>query len=63
MGGNYSENPPFIDTWYILTATDSLGMTEIDSVFYDTKFTKAEFTVDVAELLVNVLLSLPTSSG
>lgn len=46
IGGNYSENPPFIDTWYILTATDSLGMTEVDSVFYDTKFTKAEFSVE-----------------
>lgn len=46
VGGNYSENPPFRDTWYILTATDSMGMTELDSVFYDTKFTKAEFTIE-----------------
>jgi gliding motility-associated-like protein len=46
LAGNYSSAPPYEDTWYILTATDSMGMTEIDSVFYDTKFTKAEFTVE-----------------
>ncbi len=40
-------NPdPVEDTYFILTATDSLGMTEIDSVFYDTKFTRAEFTLE-----------------
>ncbi len=46
MGANYSNEPPYEDTWYILTATDSLGMSEDDSVFYDTKHTKAEFTVE-----------------
>jgi len=46
MGSNYSNDPPFKDTWYILTATDSLGMVEDDSVLYDTKHTKAEFTVE-----------------
>mgnify|MGYP001333695867 CR=1 FL=1 len=45
VGGNYSLNPPVQDTWYILSATDSLGMTGVDSVFYETKFTKAEFSV------------------
>lgn len=46
MGANYSENPPYRDTYYILTATDSLGMTDVDSVLYDTKHTKAEFSVE-----------------
>ncbi|MFC2090834.1 gliding motility-associated C-terminal domain-containing protein [Bacteroidota bacterium] len=44
--GNYSESPPYIDTYYILTVTDSLGMTEVDSAFYDSKFTRAEFSVE-----------------
>jgi len=46
MGANYSQYPPYKDTYYILTATDSLGMTEVDSVLYVTKHTKAEFTVE-----------------
>lgn len=37
---------PVEDTYFILTATDSLGMTEVDSVLYDTKFTRAEFTME-----------------
>lgn len=52
VGGNYSESPPIKDTWYILTATDSLGMTEIDSVFYNTKFTKAKFSVEYWDKVV-----------
>jgi gliding motility-associated-like protein len=46
MEANYTEDPPVVDTWYILSVTDSLGMTDVDSVFYDTKHTRAEFTVD-----------------
>ncbi len=46
MAANYSENPPYKDTYYILTATDSLGMTDVDSVLYDTKHTKSEFSVE-----------------
>ena len=38
--------PPVIDTWYILTATDDLGMTDVDSVLYESIHTKAEFTVE-----------------
>lgn len=45
MDANYSNDPPYKDTYYILSATDSTGMTEVDSVLYDTKHTKAEFTV------------------
>ena len=45
MGANYSNAPPYKDTYYFLSATDSTGMTEVDTVFYDTKHTKAEFTV------------------
>lgn len=52
LAGNYSIAPPYEDTWYILTATDSMGMTEVDSVFYDTKFTKAEFTVEYWDKIV-----------
>lgn len=46
MGANFSNEPPYKDTYYILSATDSLGMTEVDSVLYDTKHTKAEFSVE-----------------
>ncbi|MEX0986469.1 MAG: gliding motility-associated C-terminal domain-containing protein [Bacteroidales bacterium] len=46
MGANFSQYPPYRDTYYILTASDSLGMTEVDSVLYDTKHTRAEFTVE-----------------
>lgn len=52
MGANYSENPPYKDTYYILTATDSLGMTDVDSVLYDTKHTKAEFTVEYYDKVI-----------
>lgn len=60
VGNNYaegssSEDSPYIpyeDTWYILTAWDSLGMVEVDSVFYETKFTKAEFTVEYWDKVV-----------
>lgn len=37
--------PPYDDTWYILTAIDEYGMTEIDSVYYESIQTKAEFTI------------------
>ncbi len=46
MGANYSNEPPYKDTFYYLSATDSTGMTEVDSVLYITKHTKAEFTVE-----------------
>ncbi|MEN8202372.1 MAG: gliding motility-associated C-terminal domain-containing protein [Bacteroidota bacterium] len=38
--------PPYEDTWYILTAVDEFGMTEVDSVHYESIQTKAEFTVE-----------------
>jgi len=28
------DNPPYLDTWFILTATDNFGMKDVDSVFY-----------------------------
>ncbi len=43
---NITYQPPFKDTWYILTATDELGMVEVDSVFYESIQTKANFTVE-----------------
>lgn len=60
MGANYSQFPPYKDTYYILSATDSLGMTEVDSVLYVTKHTKAEFTV---EYLDKVTLEWETELG
>lgn len=45
MGANFSNEPPYKDTYYILSATDSLGMTEVDSVLYDTKHTRAEYSL------------------
>jgi hypothetical protein len=53
MGANFSDEPPYKDTYYILTATDSLGMTDVDSVLYDTKHTKAEFTVEYWDKVTN----------
>jgi len=43
---NITFQPPYDDTWYILTAIDEYGMTEVDSLFYESIQTKAEFTVD-----------------
>jgi len=43
---NITYLPPYEDTWYILTATDELGMVEVDSVFYESIQTKAEFEVE-----------------
>ncbi len=43
---NITYLPPVEDTWYILTATDKLGMVEVDSVLYESIETKAEFTVE-----------------
>lgn len=45
------DNVPVEDTYFILTASDSLGMTEVDSAFLDTKFTRAEFTVEYLDKL------------
>lgn len=53
MGANFSNEPPYKDTYYILTATDSLGMTEVDSVLYDTKHTKAEFSLTFYDKVAN----------
>ncbi len=53
MGANYSQYPPYKDTYYILSATDSLGMTEVDSVLYVTKHTRAEFTVEYLDKVTN----------
>ena len=43
---NTTFQPPYEDTWYILTATDDLGMVEVDSVLYESIQTKAEFNVE-----------------
>ncbi len=43
---NITFQPPYEDTWYILTAIDEFGMTEVDSVYYESIQTKAEFSVE-----------------
>lgn len=43
---NITYQPPYEDTWYILTATDEMGMVDVDSVFYESIQTKAEFSVE-----------------
>jgi len=42
---NITYLPPVEDTWYILTATDELGMVDVDSVLYESIQTRAKFTV------------------
>jgi len=37
-------NPPWADTWYILTITDRFGLTRSDSVIYNSIQSKAEIT-------------------
>ena len=46
LAPNITYAPPYKDTWYILTATDELGMVEVDSVLYESIQTKAEFRVE-----------------
>lgn len=45
LGPNITYLPPVKDTWYILTATDNLGMVDVDSVLYESIQTRAAFTV------------------
>ncbi len=46
LNPNITFLPPYEDTWYILTATDQMGMVEVDSVFYESIQTKSLFKVD-----------------
>lgn len=39
-------DPPAEDMWIILTATDSTGMRDVDSVFYESVEVKAEFSME-----------------
>ncbi len=50
---NITYQPPFKETWYILTATDNLGMIEVDSVLYKSIQTKAKFNVEYYDKLVD----------
>jgi len=43
---NTTYKPPYTDTEYYLTATDEFGMTDVDTMFYVSIQTKAEFTVE-----------------
>ncbi len=44
---NRSYNPPYIDTWYYLTATDNYGMTQKDSVLYESIVVKPGFSFQI----------------
>lgn len=43
---NTTYKPPYKDTEYYLTATDEFGMTDTDTMFYESIQTKAEFTLE-----------------
>ncbi len=43
---NTTYKPPYKDTYYYLTATDQYGMIDVDTMFYVSIQTKAEFTVE-----------------
>lgn len=43
---NISYNPPYRDTEYYLSATDDFGMTDVDTLFYESIQTKAQFSVE-----------------
>jgi len=43
---NTTYKPPYKDTEYYLTATDEFGMSDVDTMFYESIQTKAEFTVE-----------------
>ena len=38
------DNPPYLDTWFILTVTDDFGMQDVDSVFYESIEVKPLFS-------------------
>lgn len=44
---NTTYKPPYLDTWYILTAIDSFGMKDVDSVFYESIQVKPLFSFKV----------------
>jgi len=46
LSPNTTYDPPVKDTWYALTATDSLGMQVDDSVFYASINTHAAFSIE-----------------
>jgi gliding motility-associated-like protein len=41
---NTTYSPPYLDTWYILTATDRFGMEDVDSVLYESIQVKPLFS-------------------
>jgi len=43
---NTTYKPPYQDTEYYLTATDEFGMSDVDTMFYESIQTKAEFTAE-----------------
>jgi len=51
---NITFQPPYEDTWYILTATDEYGMVDVDSVFYISIQTAAEFTLEYWDKVAKV---------
>ena len=43
---NTTYKPPYKDTYYYLTGTDEFEMSDVDTMFYESIQTKAEFTVE-----------------
>jgi gliding motility-associated-like protein len=41
---NQTARPPYVDTWYYLTAEDNFGMTIVDSVLYESISVKSAFS-------------------
>jgi PKD repeat protein len=46
LNPNTTYRPPVIDTWYVLTATDSFGMEDVDSVFYETINVESDYSFE-----------------
>lgn len=46
LNPNTTYRPPVKDTWYLLTAIDSFGMEDVDSVFYETINVESDYSFE-----------------
>lgn len=51
---NISYKPPYKDTEYYLSVTDDFGMTDVDTVFYESIQTKAGFSVEYLDKITGL---------
>jgi gliding motility-associated-like protein len=51
---NITYKPPYKDTEYYLTTTDDYGMTDTDTVFYESIQTRAEFSLEYLDKLKGI---------